>query len=168
MELEDFGCKMTPVDPFRFDRLYGGEKYNLQHMLLKAVNLPDTTYPDDKVWENYEDRIPYEKYREAVEIVKSDMTADAFFAGATDESLLAFGSKLAGFDATGVGVVRYTNVSSGYPCLLFIVVKESKFAQPRKRYGPTYPKPSPRYDRRFRHNMLWGLDAIGDVDEESY
>jgi hypothetical protein len=113
----------SPCDPFSSYRLYGDEKYSLQNMLLKdAGNL--RVGPDDVVWEQWSDRL-YSEMEEAWPLLKSSMSGDAFFAGCTDKSLLAFASKIVGGaygGAKGVRVVRFTNCSSGHPCLRFTVV----------------------------------------------
>ena len=143
------GKRFEPCDPFDISRLYGSEKYSLQNMLLKAVNLPEEFFPSDKVWENYADRI-YDELQDAWPLLKSHEGGDAFFHGVTDKSLLAWGSKLAGFKATGVAVVRFTNVSSGYPCLRFTVVKESKRHKPAWRFCPERPK---EYENPYSYSV---------------
>ena len=132
------GRRFEPCDPFDISRLYASEKYSLQNMLLKAVNLPKEVFPSDKVWENYSDRI-YDELQAAWPLLKSHEGGDAFFHGVTDKSLLAWGSKLAGFKATGVAVVRFTNASSGYPCLRITVVRESRRHKPAGRFGTERP-----------------------------
>jgi hypothetical protein len=80
--------------PFDFDRLYGNEKYSLNYMLLKMANFPakiDTSV--DRAFEIYSDRVSH-PWSQALTLIKTKYTGDAYIAGATDESFLAFAGKL--------------------------------------------------------------------------
>ena len=112
------------VDPFSFDRLYGNEKYSLQKMQMKAVNFPARVDPN-KATAVWSDRIITAWY-DAGEKIVSHYNGDATFAGATDESFMAFAKAVAtsiGFkhEVTGARVTRYTNAASGYPVFVLEV-----------------------------------------------
>lgn len=118
------------VAPFDFSRLYGPEKYRLDNMLLREVNYPAWVYQNetDRVTSTWDDRlhgfIERAKLNAMWKLVKSEAGGDAFFAGATEKSLLTFGKALGeaikfGYPVTGIRVVRFTNLASGYPTLRF-------------------------------------------------
>jgi hypothetical protein len=137
--------RFHPCDPFDSSRLYGNERYSLQNMLLREVNMPSTYFEGvDKMYEVYEDCArPYfwdcaesirgdqggdawwtgvDQHRE-VPGFAGDQGGDAWWTGVADAPFLAWAtdvfSKLEGkpVKLTGACVIRYTNVSSGYPCL---------------------------------------------------
>jgi hypothetical protein len=117
------------VDAFEYDRLYGREKYSLQKMEMKSINFPAEVEPGfaTAVWS---DRINNEWW-ESTKLIESRYTADALFAGATDESFMTFAKAIAkaiGFnhEVTGARITRYTNASSGYPCLVLEVTSGGK------------------------------------------
>lgn len=160
----------TPVDPYDYSRLYGREKYNLQNMLLKQVNMPAWSEPGDVINELWSDRFITE-WQLASKLVESAANGDAFFAEATDESFLKFAAKVVALlsngekfwtrykeliaqkplpedayaeickrndaayqqaaseiepaEITGAVLIRYTNASSGYPCLRLSTIKAS-------------------------------------------
>lgn len=106
------------VDAFEFSRLYNTEKYSLQKMELKSVNFP-AQVEAGKATATWSDRVSWD---EAIKLVKSNFSGDAFFAGATDASFIEFAKAMGvilGFKhvVTGARVTRYTNAMSGYPCL---------------------------------------------------
>jgi hypothetical protein len=120
------------VYPFSHSRLYGAEKYDLQNMLLKEVNFPAFYYPEqDKLYDAWSDRVYFE-WDEANKVVVSSAYGDERYAHATDESLLKFGNQLFSninrekIELTGVAIVRHTDVSSGYPVLYAMGIKEIK------------------------------------------
>jgi len=105
--------------PFSHSRLYGGEKYSLQDMLLNSfgatVRLPEGVQCHS-VWD---DRA-YAAWRESSQGIKSKDSGDAFWNGVSQPSLKAFVEKMAVHtqvrgEVVGARIVRYTNVSSGYP-----------------------------------------------------
>lgn len=88
--------QFAAVDPFDYSRLYGAEKYSIQNMLLKEVNMPGLCYPDeDKTYEVWSDRLHYE-WSAAWPLLETSYAGDALLAGATDPSFLAFVAKAFG------------------------------------------------------------------------
>ena len=136
------------VDPFNFDRLYGNEKYSLNGMLLKQANCPTWVEPGDESFEIWSDHSIAE-WNDAHSLLESTYSGDAFYAGATDESFLAFASKLVSavnkreIKVTGAAVVRYTN-GGGYPTLRLSAVVVKRRAG--RKYGVPLTKPE-RYER---------------------
>jgi hypothetical protein len=134
----------TPCAPFQFERLYGSEKYNLQNMLLREVNMPSAIFPDECSYEVWSDRSSATFWTNT-KLITSDLTADAFFAGATERSFLAWAtaviSEAEGKPVllTGAALVRYTNVMSGYPTLRLTGVVATKDLDTRE-YGITIPR----------------------------
>src|SRR5208337_602789 len=144
----------TASYPFDYSRLYGNEKYSLQNMLLKEVNMPTEVEPGDVFYEVWSDRI-YTESQNAWPLLKSNELGDAYLAGATDESFLAFASAL--FSAvekkpiilTGACAVRYTD-AGGFPCIRYsgAVIKDTPF----RRYGV----PLIEQSRRPREINIYG------------
>ena len=134
-----------PCSRFDFDRLYHGEKYSLQNMLLKEVNMPSFAYPGEWVNDVWSDHSHAAFWDNAKSLIKSHHTGDAFFAGATDQSFLEWAiavmSKVEGkvVPLTGAAVIRYTNVSSGYPTLRLTGIVATENLDGR-RYGITKPE----------------------------
>ncbi len=114
------------ADRFNFTRLYAAEKYSLQNMELVRTSGFPAKFEQGKIMSVYEDRLPISAWHEAVAMIDSSQSGDALFADATHDSLLRFGAHIAevcnfNHPVTAVRVVRYTNVSSGYPCLLVVI-----------------------------------------------
>ena len=133
------------VDAFSFERLYGNEKYSLQKMELKSTNFPAQIEPNmaTAVWS---DRI-YTQWRDAMNGITSTMSADAFWAGVSNEDLLLFASRVATaidfrHKVTGARITRYTNAASGYPCLVLEITSGGKGIR-----APKQPKRDLRFDR---------------------
>ena len=117
------------VDPFNFNRLYGNEKYSLNGMEMKSVNFPAEVETDNAtaVWS---DRI-ITAWFDAIQLIDSTEWADALFAGATQESFMAFAKAIAKsinfkHEVTGARVTRYTNAASGYPVFVLEVTSGGK------------------------------------------
>ena len=132
------------VDPFNFDRLYGNEKYSLNDMLLKQASCPTWVEQGDQSFEIWSDRSRTE-WEAALPLIESSYNGDAFFAGATDESFLAFASKVVSevnkseIKVTGAAIVRYTDMG-GFPTLrLSAVVTKRKTG---RQYGVPLTKPT--------------------------
>lgn len=86
-----FAMELTP---FNSNELYGLKRYSLNNMLLRMTNYPAEIETSlDKNFDVYSDRC-HNAWEQAIKLVKSSETGDAFFAGATDISLLAFAGKL--------------------------------------------------------------------------
>jgi hypothetical protein len=139
--------------PFDYERLYGVEKYGLQNMCLRAVNMPSFAYPNEQIYENWDDRIP-DAFWDNAKLIKSHYNGDAFFAGATEESFLQWAnavfSQVNGkpIVLTGAAVIRYTNRMSGYPTLRLtgIIATENLNSRP---YG-IESRREPRFDDIMR------------------
>lgn len=198
---------LTPFDfavtPFDYNRLYGPEKYGLNNMLLKMANFPAQIETSvDRAFTVYFDRVPYHALREALKLVKTDQTGDAYIHGATDESFLAFVGKLFALiensekftarqkelfaaltDTTkeispeshleydeaawrqaaeeikplpisGAVCIRFTNVSSGYPCEFVAgVIQKSKLPTYSGNAAPFVIRP-----RNRRSSLALGFD----------
>ena len=142
------------VAPFNFDRLYGNEKYSLNDMLLKEASCPTWVEPGDESFEIWSDHSRTE-WNDALSLIKSSYNGDAFFAGATDESFLAFASKVVSavnkreVKVTGAAIIRYTD-GGGYPTLRLSAVVTGSTAG--RRYGVPLTKPARHAD----------LDEFGD------
>jgi len=118
-----------PVDPFDFERLYGDEKYSLQNMLLRQVNMPAyALLGADKIYDVWEDRNPTVWWGNA-DVLKSRYTGDAFFAGVDDGPFLKWAAAVVSAAegrpaaVTGAAVVRFTNAMSGYPVLRLTAIE---------------------------------------------
>lgn len=114
--------KTSKVDRYNPYRLYDSEKYSLSNMLLKDAKFP-TDVDQDKVGSVWDDRV-YSEWREAMEEIKSTESGDGWWAGVSNRDLLAFTRRLIKkidpdwkHKITGARIVRYTNMSSGYPTL---------------------------------------------------
>ena len=145
------------VDAFDFNRLYGNEKYSLQKMEMKSANFPAKVEPN-KATAVWSDRI-YTQWRDAMNGIKSTMSADAFWAGVSNKDLLVFASRVAAaieftHKVTGARITRYTNVASGYPCLVLEITSGGEGIR-----SPKQPKQDRHYDR---------FGYFGYADEERW
>lgn len=127
-------------DPFDYERLYGVEKYRLGAMVVAETSAyPHYVDTQENVFSVYNDRC-YAAWVKVWEGVKSNSTGDAWYNGVSEKDLLRVGNLLAaelGFTkpVTAVRIVRYTNLSSGYPCYLFIGTHGGKKVKlPRQQY----------------------------------
>lgn len=142
--------EFNPAYPYNYNRLYGSEKYNLQNMLLKQVNFPRYYSDEDKLYDIWSDRV-YTEWMQADRLIDTNQTGDAWYAGATDKSFLRFASEVFSLinkepiELTGAALVRYTNVSNGYPCLYLMGIVMS----PEKR-NMGYPLIQQRQDWHTR------------------
>jgi hypothetical protein len=135
------GQRFTLCAPYDFNRLYGAEKYSLQNMLLREVNMPSMVYPGEASYETWDDHAINTFWDNAKAIIESNMSGDAYFAGASEQSFMNWANKVFSeleateIKLTGAAVIRYTNVMSGYPTLRLtgIVTKDSQSRQ----YGIT-------------------------------
>jgi hypothetical protein len=150
--------------PFRFDRLYGDEKYSLQNMLLREVNMPSVAYPGELVYEAWSDHVRNAFWDNANLLLKSTMTADAFFAGVDNESFLRWanavfsevnGKSATWLNLTGAAIVRFTNVASGYPTLRLTGIIATQNLEFR-RYGITRPE-----------RVTMSIDGYYEIEEQS-
>jgi hypothetical protein len=123
-------------------------------MLLTQVNFPTHFLAEDRyeVW--YSDRI-YDRWSRACGELKRLGITDAFY-NLGNKDLLRFGQTVVGedFHVTGVAIVRYTNVSSGYPCPVIYVVQqgptERRMGFPLVNEGPTqYESPYGNLNRHY-------------------
>lgn len=159
------GVQFSPVDPFDWNRLWGNEKYSLQNMLLKQVNMPTELFPGEECFEVYDDRV-YSEWREAWPLLKYEAGGgpDAALNRANNEDFLAFASKLFSLinkreiTLTGATAIRYTNYSSGYPVyrVTGVIAKDC----PRS-WGVPFTRET---FRAFDGRMRSGLEALGMVD----
>lgn len=130
-----------PCSRFDFDRLYGRGKYGLQNMLLREVNMPTYVYAGEWVTDIWSDRC-LDAFWNNAKLIESRYTADAFFAGATEDSFLKWATAVVAdvegkqIPITGAAVVRYTNVMSGYPVLRLTAIVATKNLETRN-YGIT-------------------------------
>lgn len=155
------GQRFTLCAPYDFNRLYGAEKYRLQNMLLREVNMPSVVYPGELVYELWDDRASNIFWDNAKAIIKSGTSGDAFFAGADETSFMEWANKV--FSAvesreiklTGAAVIRYTNVMSGYPTLRLTGIVAEQYLRTRQ-YGIMEPV---RYVRVI--NMDGNYEEIG-------
>lgn len=142
---------IDPVHPFDFSRLYGDEKYSLQNMLLKQYGMVYEVKGDDWINSVYSDQV-HNEWQEACKLLKSHDSGDAFLAGTTNESFMAFASKVFSLiegreiKLTGAAVIRHTN-QMGYPVLQLIGIISSQ-----KVTGMAIIKSLP-------HSKLWRLDS---------
>jgi hypothetical protein len=131
------------VDQFDYSRLYGNEKYSLQKMELKSASFPAQVEPG-KATAVWSDRMPSE-WEKAGDGIKSNQSGDAWWAGVSEKDLLIFAQRMADaihfeHKVTGARITRYTNASSGYPCLVLELTSGGKGIrgpkmQRRSRYG---------------------------------
>lgn len=113
--------EMLPVElPLDYGRIHS---YDVQNMLLKQVNFPCAVHvtldfgdTGDWVGDCYEDRA-YDAWRKAWDAAPRgfihEMSDDVFLKFVTD----FFEAQGIARKITGARAVRYTNVSSGYPCI---------------------------------------------------
>jgi len=113
--------EVNKADPFDINRLWGDEKYNLQNMLMRQVNFPAYCYERDIMWSVYHDRA-YDTFYAACEKYLKPMggglEGGSSLNALSSEKFLEFCREAIGCDKpiTGARFIRYTNVSSGYPC----------------------------------------------------
>lgn len=89
--VQEFEMELTP---FSHHRLYGDEKYNLQNMVLKMVDYPTKIdSAKDRHFDVYVDRA-HTEWHAAARLISSKDSADAWFAGVSDEDFLLFAGKL--------------------------------------------------------------------------
>jgi hypothetical protein len=116
--------RVEPVDPFDHTRLYGREKYDLQGMLIRQVDMPHEIHlPGDQTWEVWSDRAG-DRIRSAwAEIAKPSSTekggGDAcnWHRHCPAAEFLRYLQVIVGSEMpiTGGRMVRYTDAASGYP-----------------------------------------------------
>ena len=101
--------EVVKADPHRF--IYGDERFSVQNMLIRQVNFPAYYHQGDFIFDQYTDRMyetvhaANEKYPGKIEDLSS-------------EDFVQYCREACGVEQqiTGARIVRFTNVSSGYPC----------------------------------------------------
>lgn len=126
--------EVEPADAFDSGRLWGSEQYSLCNMLVRQESFPRYAYEGEEpgtgdahygIWSDH----VYQAWDEAVKAADPEESArgggpEHFFRRLSREAFLRFLVKL--LEAIGGGaprhpvtggrIVRFTNVSSGYPC----------------------------------------------------
>jgi len=131
-DLEERVVETAPADMFDSSRLYGKEKYKLQNMLIRQVDYPAKGRAKE-FGEFWSDRCfqacdaARRKVVEASECKAGGGDACGWFRSCSPEEFLAYAQACLDNGAwsgkpcddapkvTGARMVRYTNVSSGYP-----------------------------------------------------
>jgi len=98
--------------------------YNAQNILLVQQDFPAEVHSIEELACVYQDRV-YTEWREGIEFLQKQTGDKGFhWSSVQPDDLKKFASivcadwlKHIGREVTGVRVVRYTNVASGYPCL---------------------------------------------------
>lgn len=165
------GRAFNPVDPYDSHRLYGDERYNLQNMLLKQVSVPAELEDGDRSWEIYSDYVPIQ-WNEAWKLLNVKSYGDSMLESSSDESFLAFASKLVslieGYEitVTGAVAVRFTNVMSGFPTIRLTAVIAKDI--PGRRYGVPYTRQTYREFMSMYGDSLhdFGFRGVGGHFEE--
>lgn len=113
--------KVTKAKRYNLGEYYTNS-YDIQNMLLGQVNFPYAYNKGDYMNSVYSDRLPYELYNNALKKAGCNQWMDNWATSASDEQLLTFVREV--FEKpeiTGCRILRFTNVSSGYPCYRFDV-----------------------------------------------
>lgn len=146
------------VDPPH--QTFGFDDYNVQNMLERQFNFPAQFYHgQDEYHREWDDR-RYTEWRAAVEKFGKWRELD-------DEKFLQFCCMVNGVDpkkkATGCRIVRYTNVSSGYPTYAIDVFIQSDAHKPLPLYSDSYSAPNvSRPKRRRGINSINGIEYFDD------
>lgn len=106
--------EVTKVKPYSY-REYANNPYNVQNVLLVEHNFPTFYYEGDFISSVYSDRVSTEQWEKATEDIQNKWNLENW-RNLGSEKLLKFASNLYQRDITGIRVIRYTNVSNGYPC----------------------------------------------------
>lgn len=187
--------QLSPADPFNASRLWGDEKYNLQNMLIRQHRMPFSA-PAEFLGDVYSDRL-YEATSRAFEQVvqrsscKVYMGGDAcnWFQQCSGEDFLAYAQILsdaihgsgqnvlddvsAAADPSkprvrGARMIRFTNVSSGYPTYLWNFYYENDGPHDQRSAPLTQPKRE-RYPRgMFGPNAGYMEEAFGRYFDDGY
>ena len=120
MIVKDAPLQLGQVDPYSFASL-SANRYSVQNMLIaRAGDFPSVSCPvGSEIHDAYEDRLcmwDHEKYNDLCEKHGAKFLGD-WARGVDSAKLLAFVRDALDMPhATGCRIVRFTNVSSGYPC----------------------------------------------------
>ena len=93
---------------------------------MDQVNFPYHFHDEDYVSSVYNDRIPFEKWRELQSKHFSANAPSLEFEAPDREKMMALLEEYFGRKLTGYRIVRYTSVSSGYPVWRFDVFAKSE------------------------------------------
>lgn len=153
--------QVTKTEPYSYGLFYS-KPYSIQNMLIYQYQFPYEYYEDDYVDSVYSDRIPHDKYEKAIKKYLKDKTTWSWDTPDENHKIsLAFFSEIFGRKITGYRIVRYTNVSSGYPVWRFDVFAKSKKTPNTELYSGQhgenveYPKENIRYmDGRYVDGLL--------------
>lgn len=106
--------------------------------------MPSSIFPGECAYDVWDDR-SHAAFWNNTKLIKSDMTADAFFAGADDKSFLAWATAVVSevegriTPLTGATLIRYTDVASGFPRFRLTGIVATKNLKTRE-YGITLPE----------------------------
>ncbi len=98
--------------------------YNVQNMLINQLNFPFFYHDGDYIDFVWTDRMPYERYRELI-TKHFDEKSCQWDWGFDSNKMMSFLKDYFNRELTGYRVIRYTNVSSGYPVYLINVFAKS-------------------------------------------
>jgi hypothetical protein len=122
--------QVDPADCFNHSRLYGNEKYKLSNMLIRQVKFPASAKRSElgSVWTDRIYAATEKAYKEVVEPSSSQGgggDACVWFRSCSEEEFLRYAQVILSEGCyknsdkvptvTGARMIRYTNVSSGYP-----------------------------------------------------
>ena len=121
-------CKVTKVKPFDLNALFingYGLSYDVQDMLLRQFNFPFKYDSEDFIFDFWDDRIDGIKWEKAFKKHFGSEGINTTWDNQPAEKIMGFLEEIAEHKLTGFRIVRYTNVSSGYPTLRFDVFEKS-------------------------------------------
>lgn len=134
--------RRVTVEPVKRYPDHTDSHYNTQNVLVRQHNFPvavhvadDNEADGDFIGCGYEDRVPYEVRDRAMKLIPRkqggypECSMEHYLKTCNPDKFMAFCENimrewcgLKGRKLTGAGVVLFTNVSNGYPCLRFDVV----------------------------------------------
>lgn len=172
-------CNVATVKPYDFNQFYCNS-YNIQNMLITQYNFPKFFYKKENDWSDgdfidsvYTDRISSENWKRAIKHITLNRNCDCWNQ-ANSEELIAFANELYSdslkdkdFKITGIRVIRYTNVSSGYPTWRIDVFGKSPNTPNNHKYGIMYDKELMREKReiRFMNGDYYDIREFGDDED---
>lgn len=100
--------------------------YNVQNMLVDQFNFPRFYHNGDFTSEIWSDRILHEKWMKLIEKYFDGNLRSFEYNAPNRRKILPLFEELCGNPITGYRIVRYTNVSSGFPTYRFDLFGKSK------------------------------------------
>lgn len=139
--------EMNKVKPFSWSGVSG---YNTQNMFIAQCDFPKCWYEGDFVHSVYSDRVPSEKWNEAIKHISVNRNPDGW-TNVPKTELKKFASTLFEQEITGVRITRWSN-SGGFPLWRIDVYKK----------GKNSPK-NPVSNSGYYEESQWEMDKFGRI-----